>query len=80
MPRPYCVQAAYLCDAERAPLLFPQQLQGASAAVEVFFGYRLEHLLWELHVAILVLLVRIPGVRVSSCTVRGCDKQTYRAE
>jgi hypothetical protein len=50
---------AYLGDAERPPLLLPQQLQGASRAVEVVFGNGLEHLLRQLHVTVLVLVIGI---------------------
>jgi hypothetical protein len=50
----------YLRNAERPPLLLPQQLQGASR-VEVVFGDDFEHLLRELHVTVLVLVVGISG-------------------
>lgn len=52
-----------LRDAQASPLVFPQQLERASGAVEVVLGDRLEHLLGELHVAVFVVVVIVP-VRV----------------
>ena len=68
--------AAYLGDAERAPLFLPQQLQGASAAVKVLLGYGLEHLLRELDVTVLVLLVRISVGASAGCAIRCRRKRT----
>lgn len=48
-----------LCDAQSSPLVFPQQLQCASGAIEVVLGYRLEHLLGQLNVTVLVVVVVI---------------------
>lgn len=55
----------YLCDAQRSPLLLPQQLQCASRAVKVVLGNDLEHLLRELHVTVFILFVRVPASSVS---------------
>lgn len=54
-----------LCDAQSSPLVFPQQLQCASGAIEVVLGYRLEHLLGQLNVTVLVMVVII-SVKQSS--------------
>lgn len=54
-----------LCDAQSSPLVFPQQLQCASGAIEVVLGYRLEHLLGQLNVTVLVMVVVI-SVKQSS--------------
>lgn len=54
--------AQTLRDAEPSPLILPQQLERASRAIEVVFGDGLEHLLGQLHVAVLVVVVVVPVV------------------
>lgn len=49
--------AQTLCDAQTSPLVFPQQLESASCAVEVVFGDSLEHLLGQLDVTVFVVVV-----------------------
>jgi hypothetical protein len=49
-----------LRDSKTSPLVLPQQLQGASRAVEVVFGDGLEHRLRELDVAVFVVVVVVP--------------------
>lgn len=56
--------AQTLRDAQTPPLVFPQQLERASRAVEVVLGDGLEHLLGKLHVAVLVVVV---VVSVGAC-------------
>jgi hypothetical protein len=56
--------AQTLCDAQTSPLVFPQQLEGAARAVEVVLGDGFEHLLGQLHVAVLVVVVVVPAKRV----------------
>jgi hypothetical protein len=53
--------AQTLRDAQTSPLVFPQQLQGASRAVEVVLGDGLEHRLGELDVAVFVLVIVVPA-------------------
>lgn len=50
---------AYLCDADPSPFLFPEQLQGSLGGVMVLFGDGLEHGLWQLDMAVLVLAVGV---------------------
>lgn len=50
-------EGPYLGDAQRPPFLLPQELERAPRTVEVIFGDDLQHLLGELHVAILVFVV-----------------------
>jgi hypothetical protein len=51
--------AQTLCDAQTPPLVFPEQLEGA-ARIKVVFRDGLEHLLGQLHVAVLVVVVVVP--------------------
>ena len=53
--------AQTLCDAQTSPLVFPQQLEGASRAVKVVLGDGLEHLLGELNVTVLVVIIVVPA-------------------
>lgn len=53
--------AQTLCDAQTSPLVFPQQLEGASRAVKVVLGNGLEHLLGELNVTVLVVIIVVPA-------------------
>lgn len=53
--------AQTLCDAQASPLVFPQQLEGASRAIKVVLGDGLEHLLGELDVAVLVVVIVVPA-------------------
>ena len=53
--------AQTLCDAQASPLVFPQQLEGASRAVKVVLGDGLEHLLGELNVTVLVVIIVVPA-------------------
>jgi len=55
-----------LRDAQPSPLFLIQQLQRAARPVEVLFGYRLEHLLRELDVAVLVMVVAVSVCRRQS--------------
>src|ERR1700753_97461 len=62
--------AQTLRNTQISPFAFPQQLQCTSRTVKVFLGNSLEHLLWELDVAVLVVFVRIsvPYIPVSRVT------------
>ena len=74
--------AQTLCDAQTSPLVFPQQLEGASRAVKVVLGDSLEHLLGELDVAVLVVIVVVPvrtHVIVSARSSRGSSRAVSRA-
>jgi hypothetical protein len=53
--------AQTLCDAQTSPLVFPKQLEGAARAVEVVLGDGFEHLLGQLHMAVLVVVVVVPA-------------------
>jgi hypothetical protein len=52
--------AQTLRDPKASPLVLPQQLQGASRAVEVVLGDGLEHRLGELDVAVFVVVIVVP--------------------
>jgi len=52
--------AQTLRDPKASPLVLPQQLQGASRAVEVVLGNCLEHRLGELDVAVFVVVIVVP--------------------
>jgi hypothetical protein len=53
--------AQTLCNAQASPLVFPQQLEGASRAVKVVLWDGLEHLLGELDVAVFVVIIVVPA-------------------
>lgn len=61
----------YLGDAQCSPLFFPQQLQCASSAVKIVFGDDLQHLLGQLHVAVLELIVRVSVVMLLTARRQG---------
>lgn len=74
--------AQTLCDAQASPLVFPQQLEGASRAVKVVLGDGLEHLLGELDVAVLVVIIVVPArthVIVSARSGRGSSRAVSKA-
>jgi len=52
-------RASHLSDAEGAPLVFPQKLQGTLGRVVVVLGDGFEHGLGQLHMAVFVLAVRV---------------------
>jgi len=58
--------AQTLRDAQTPPLVLPQQLQGASRAVEVVLGDGFKHGFGELHVAVFVMVVVVPA-RARNC-------------
>jgi hypothetical protein len=74
--------AQTLCDTQTSPLVFPQQLEGASRAVEVVLGNGLEHLLGELDVAVLVVIIVVPARRdviVSARSSKGGSRAVSKA-
>jgi hypothetical protein len=57
--------SSYLSDPQCSPLLFPEQLECASSAIEVVFGDDLQHLLGQLDVSVLEVVVRVSAQVVS---------------
>jgi hypothetical protein len=51
--------AQTLCDAQSSPLILPEQLQRSPGSIKVVFRYCLEHLLWELDVAVFEVVVAV---------------------
>lgn len=56
----------HLRDSQTSPLVLPEQLQGASAAIKVVLGNGFEHLLGKLHVAVFELIVIVSAREIST--------------
>ena len=54
-------RGAYLGDAEPSPLFLPEQLERASRPIKVLLWYLLQHLLWQLHVAVFEIVIVVPA-------------------
>jgi len=49
-----------LGDAEPSPLFLPEQLERASRPIKVLLWYLLQHLLWQLHMAVFEVVIIVP--------------------
>lgn len=54
-------RGAYLGDAEPSPLFLPEQLERASRPIKVLLWYLLQHLFWQLHVAVFEVVIIVPA-------------------